>query len=183
MNINSSVKLALTAAVLLAFAPVQAQTIGKVDYNAAKTRISADFKSDKASCDSRSGNAKDICVEEAKAKEKVALADLEYKHTGKSVDRNKLLTVKAETAYAVAKERCDDKSGNAKDVCVQEAKAVEVKALADAKMGKEIGEARSDAAATKRDADYKVAVEKCDAMSGDAKASCITAAKASFGKS
>jgi hypothetical protein len=28
-----------------------------------------------------------------------------------------------------------------------------------------------------------VAVEKCDAMSGDAKASCITAAKASFGKS
>lgn len=183
MNINSSVKLALTAAVLLAFAPVQAQTIGKVDYNAAKTRIGADFKSDKASCDSRSGNAKDICVEEAKAKEKVALADLEYKHTGKSVDRNKLLTVKAETAYAVAKERCDDKSGNAKDVCVQEAKAVEVKALADAKMGKEIGEARSDAAATKRDADYKVAVEKCDAMSGDAKASCITAAKASFGKS
>jgi hypothetical protein len=183
MNINSSVKLALTAAVLLAFAPVQAQTIGKVDYNAAKTRISADFKSDKASCDSRSGNAKDICVEEAKAKEKVALADLEYKHTGKSGDRNKLLTVKAETAYAVAKERCDDKSGNAKDVCVQEAKAVEVKALADAKMGKEIGEARSDAAATKRDADYKVAVEKCDAMSGDAKASCITAAKASFGKS
>ena len=183
MNINSSVKLALTAAVLLAFAPVQAQTIGKVDYNAAKTRISADFKSDKASCDSRSGNAKDICVEEAKAKEKVALADLEYKHTGKSGDRNKLLTVKAETAYAVAGERCDDKSGNAKDVCVQEAKAVEVKALADAKMGKEIGEARSDAAATKRDADYKVAVEKCDAMSGDAKASCITAAKASFGKS
>ncbi len=183
MNINSSVKLALTAAVLLAFAPVQAQTIGKVDYNAAKTRISADFKSDKASCDSRSGNAKDICVEEAKAKEKVALADLEYKHTGKSGDRNKLLTVKAETAYAVAKERCDDKSGNAKDVCVQEAKAVEVKALADAKMGKEIGEARQDAAASKRDADYKVAVEKCDAMSGDAKASCITAAKASFGKS
>lgn len=183
MNINSSVKVALTAAVLLALAPAQAQTIGKADYNAAKTRISADFKSDKAICDGRSGNAKDICVEEAKAKEKVALADLEYKHTGKSGDRNKLLTVKAETAYAVAKERCDDKSGNAKDVCVQEAKAVEVKALADAKMGKEIGEARSDAATTKRDADYKVAVEKCDAMSGDAKASCITAAKASFGKS
>lgn len=183
MNINSSVKVALTAAVLLALAPAQAQTIGKADYNAAKTRISADFKSDKAICDGRSGNAKDICVEEAKAKEKVALADLEYKHTGKSGDRNKLLTVKAETAYAVAKERCDDKSGNAKDVCIQEAKAVEVKALADAKMGKEIGEARSDAATTKRDADYKVAVEKCDAMSGDAKASCITAAKASFGKS
>jgi hypothetical protein len=41
---------------------------------------------------------------------------------------------------------------------VQEAKAVEAKALADAKMGKEIGDARQDAAAEKLDADYKVAI-------------------------
>jgi hypothetical protein len=38
--------------------------------------------------------------------------------------------------------RCDDRAGNAKDVCVKEAKAVEVRALADAKLGKQIGEAR-----------------------------------------
>ena len=30
---------------------------------------------------------------------------------------------------------------------------------------------------------YAVAKEKCDAMSGDAKVSCVTAAKAKFGKS
>ena len=58
----------------------------------------------------------------------------------------------------------------------------EAKALADAKMGKQIGEAKKDASEDKRDADYKVAVEKCDAMAGDAKASCIAAAKAKFGK-
>ena len=40
----------------------------------------------------------------------------------------KVLVAKAESAYAVAKERCDDKSGNAKDVCVKEAKAVESRA-------------------------------------------------------
>jgi len=67
-------------------------------------------------------------------------------------------------------------------VCVKEAKAVEIKALADAKMGKEIGEARKDAATDKRDADYQVAAEKCDAPAGDAKTSCIAAAKARFGK-
>jgi len=67
-------------------------------------------------------------------------------------------------------------------VCVKEAKAVEVKALADAKMGKEIGEARKDAAADKIDADYKVAIEKCDALAGDAKSNCVTAAKSRFGK-
>ena len=90
---------------------------------------------------------------------------------------------KAESAYAVAKEKCDDQAGNAKDVCVKEAKAVETKALADAKMGKEIGEAKTDAAADKRDADYNVAVEKCNALAGDAKTSCTAAAKAKFGKS
>jgi hypothetical protein len=156
--------------------------MSKADYKAAKTRISADYKNDKAACAPLAANAKDICIEEAKAKEKVARAELEYSYTGKDKDQTKLLVAKAESTYAVAKEKCDDKKGNDKDVCVKEAKATEVAALADAKAGKKIGEAKKDAAQDKRDADYKLAVEKCDAMSGDAKASCIAAAKAKFGK-
>lgn len=74
-------------------------------------------------------------------------------------------------------------TGNEKDVCVKQAKAVEVKALADAKMGKQITEAKTDAAQDKRDADYKVAAEKCDAMTADAKTACVNAAKAKFGES
>jgi hypothetical protein len=54
--------------------------------------------------------------------------------------------------------------------------------LADAKLGKQIGEARKDAATDKRDADYKVAIEKCDALAGDAKSSCVASAKMSYGK-
>jgi hypothetical protein len=34
---------------------------------------------------------------------------------------------KVDADYAVAKEKCDDFSGNAKDVCVKEAKAAQVK--------------------------------------------------------
>jgi hypothetical protein len=90
--------------------------------------------------------------------------------------------ITAESNYDVAHERCDDMAGNTKDVCVKEAKAVKVKAMADAKLGREIGEARQDAAADKRDADYKVAAEKCDALSGDAKSSCVSSAKMSYGK-
>ena len=127
-------------------------------------------------------NAKDICVEEAKAKEKVALAELEYGYTGKAADQTKVSEVKATTAYAVAKEKCDDKAGNDKDVCRKEAKAVETKALVDAKMVKDVAETRKDGAQDKMDADYKVAVEKCDAMAGDAKSSCIASAKTKFGK-
>jgi hypothetical protein len=175
-------KSSLVVAALLALPLANAAAISKADYSAGKTRISAAYKADKAACDSLAANAKDICVEEAKAKEKVALAELDFAYSGKPADQTQVLVAKAESAYAVAKERCDDKAGNAKDVCVEEAKAVEVKALADAKMGKQIGEARSDAAADKRDADYKVAVEKCDVMAGDAKSACVASAKAQFGK-
>jgi hypothetical protein len=160
----------------------QAATMSKADYKADKDRIGANYKNDKAACASLSGNAKDICIEEAKAKEKNARAELEYSYSGKPGDQTKVLVTKAKSAYAVAKERCDDKAGNDKDVCVKEAKAVETKALADAKMGKQIREAKKDASADKRDADYKVAVQKCDALAGDAKAGCVAVAKGNFGK-
>lgn len=182
MNHLNALRAALLAACVLALPAAYAVTMTKADHTAGKTRISADYKAGKAACAPLKANASDICIQEAKAKEKVALAELQYGYSGKPADRTKVLVAKAESTYAVAKERCDDQSGNAKDVCVKEAKAVEVKALADAKMGKEIGEARKDAAADKLDADYKVAIEKCDALAGDAKNNCVAAAKTKFGK-
>jgi hypothetical protein len=177
-----ALKASLFVASVLVLPVAYAATMTQAEYKSGKTRIGADYKTDKAACAAQAGNAKDICSEEAKAKEKVSQAELEYGYTGKANDRTKVLVAKAESAYSVAKEKCDDLSGNPKDVCVKEAKAVEVKALADAKLGKEIGDARKDAATEKRDADYKVAAEKCDALAGDAKTSCIAAAKANFGQ-
>ena len=182
MNTSLNFKASLIAAALLSFSVAQATTLTKAEYKADKTRISADYKVDKKACDAFKDNAKDVCVQEAKAKESVARAELEYSYTGKAADQTKVLEAKAKSAYAVAKEKCDDQAGNAKDVCVKEAKAVEVKALADAKLSKTIGEAKKEASADKSDANYKVAVEKCDALAGDAKTSCVTAAKAKFGK-
>ena len=178
----SALKISLLMTAVLALPAAHAATMSKDDYNAGKTRISAAYKADKSACSSMKSNAKDICVEEAKAKEKVALAELEYGYTGKAADQTKVSEVKATTAYAVAKEKCDDKAGNDKDVCRKEAKAVVTKALVDAKMVKDVAETRKDGAQDKMDADYKVAVEKCDAMAGDAKSSCIASAKTKFGK-
>lgn len=182
MKMHFNLKTSLIVAAILVIPLAQAATLSKADYQAGKTRISADYKADKAACASLAGNAKDICVEEAKAKEKVAHAELEYSYTGKHDDQIKVLEVKAKSAYAVAKEKCDDKAGNAKDVCVKEAKAIETKSLADAKLGKQIDEAKKEASEEKRDANYKVAVEKCDVLAGEAKDSCIAAAKVKFGK-
>ena len=86
-------------------------------------------------------------------------------------------------AHAQTMSKSDDKAGNDKDACVKEARAAETKALADAKMGRQIGEARKDAVEEKREADYKVAAEKCESMAGDAKGNCMASAKAKFGKS
>ena len=182
MNKLTTLKTALSLAALLALPVAHAEMMSKVDYKASKTKISTDYKADKAACGSLAANAKDICVEEAKAKEKNAKADLEFSYTGTLKDQNKALTAHAESAYAVAKERCDDKSGNDKDVCVKEAKAIEVKALADIKLVKEIRAAKTDATADKMNADYKVAAEKCESLAGDAKTQCVAAAKMKFGK-
>jgi carboxypeptidase C (cathepsin A) len=131
-------KASLIVVGLLAFPLAQAATMTKDAYKSGTDGISSQYKTNKAACDAMSANAKDICVEEAKAKERVALAELEYGYTGKARDGTKVMEVKAKTAYAVAKEKCDDQAGNAKDVCRKEAKAVETKALADAKMGKQM---------------------------------------------
>jgi len=125
-------KTSLFVAAMLALPLAQAATMAKADYKAGKERISAEYKTDKAACDALSGNAKDICVQEAKGKEKVAKAELEYSYTGKAKDQAKVEKAKAESTYDVAKEKCDDQAGNNKDACVKEAKAAKERALADA---------------------------------------------------
>jgi hypothetical protein len=179
MNKLFILKASLGVAATLLLPLAHATTLTKTDYDAGVTRISADYQAQIAACAPLAGNAKDVCVEEAKAVETVARAELEYRYTAKPSDQNKVLVAKAESAFDVATEKCDDKVGNDKDVCVKQAKAIEAKALADA----QVGQVKTDAAADRRAADYTVAIEKCDALSGDAKTNCMAAAKANFGKS
>jgi hypothetical protein len=161
---------------------------------AEKARIAAEYKSDKERCGGLASNAKDVCEAEARAKQRIAEADLDARGKNTPKARYDARVARAEAEHLVAKERCDDQSGNAKDVCLKEAKAAETKAKADAKVEREASEARKDAAersadarkdaaAAKRNADYRVALERCDAFSGDAKDACVREAKVRFGKS
>jgi len=180
---RKSPHIAAALAALLALPLAQAVNMSRDDYAAAKTRITAEYKIDATHCAGLAGNAKDVCGEEAKGTEKTALADLEYNYTGKPQDRNHAQVVRADTAFAIAKEKCALKAGNDNDVCLQEARAVQTKSMADIKLGKQVDAARMDNASDKRDADYKVAMDKCDAVAGDAKANCVAAAKLRFDKS
>ncbi|WP_041352940.1 hypothetical protein [Nitrosospira multiformis] len=102
-------------------------------YTADKERIEREYKADKQRCDSLDGNAEDICEAEAKGREEVAKAELEDKYRPSKESRYEVRAAKAKADYRVAKERCDDLSGNVKDVCLEEAKAAQAAAIADAK--------------------------------------------------
>ena len=168
--------------------------MSKDSYTMAKTNADAQYKLDKDACASFSGNAKDVCVAKAKGKNSIdkADADAAYENTPKT--REAARTARAQASYDVSVQKCDDLTGNPKDVCVREATAALVKGNADAKVDRVTAEAnhdaaikqaaaRTDANAEKREAEYKVAIEKCDAFAGSVKDTCVSSAKTQYGKS
>jgi hypothetical protein len=156
--------------------------ITKAEHKAALDNAEMSYKSAKATCNTLSGNAKDVCIAEAKVEKTYSIAktDGDFKNTAKAIYDGRKDVASAE--FDLAKTKCAAKAGNDKDVCIKEAKAIEVRAQADAKAGTKISDARNDAADTKNTANYKVAIEKCDAFSGDTKDSCVKDAKGRFNK-
>jgi hypothetical protein len=176
-TLNTLLAIALCATGLAANAAVT-----KAEHKAAVENADMAYKSAKASCKSLAGNAKDVCIAEAKVQKAYAIAktDGEFKNTAKSIYAGRKDVASAE--YDLAKTKCASLAGNDKDVCMKEAKAVEVRAQADAKAGTKIAAARDDASDTKNTANYKVAIEKCDTFAGETKDACVKDAKARFNK-
>ncbi len=196
---------ALALALGLAFSmTATAESMSKEQYKLHEKNINAEYKSARVRCESLAGNAEDICDAEEKGKRNVSRAELEQNYTPTVKTRYNLHVAKAEADYAVAMQKCDDKGGNEADVCVKEAKANKVHAVADAqtemstskvnavaaeksteaneKAMEKSNDARKDATMEKRKADYAVAKEKCDALAGNAKDLCMSDAKMQFGK-
>ncbi len=176
------VRLACVVSTGMVCAAAGAANLAPATYDAAHDQLKSTYKADREACAKMTANAKDICVETAKGQEKVAMAHLQYQRSGDAKDMNKLSQARYEARFEIAKELCDDQTGNAKDVCVATAKAEHTKAKADTKMNKQVAEARNDAEKAKDKADYKVASERCDAMTGNAKDACTASARARFGQ-
>lgn len=151
-------------------------------YKLAQENAETNYKAARARCDALGGHPKDVCIAEAKAEEKrsKANAQAQYENTPKA--KMKARIELAEADYSVAKEKCNAHTGNAKNVCIKEAKAAYTKAKVDAKSSKEMQDLKSDAVQEKRDADYKVELEKCDSLGGAAKEGCVASAKLKYGK-
>lgn len=169
-----------------------AMAMTKVEYKAQKEVISGQYKVAKDKCGSLQANAKDVCLLEAKGVDKVAKAELEAQYEPTSRHVAKVGMVKADSAYVVAKEKCDDLSANAKDVCIKDAQVAHVKAKDDAKIAKvatdssktksdKMADVKKDAASDEKEAMYKAAKERCDILAGAPKDTCQNDAKVKFG--
>lgn len=159
------------------------------EYKAAVTRADADYRVARERCNTAAGTSKAICVAEAKAAEKRAKADAVVAHKNTDQARYDARVEYAEADYMVAKERCREQGGNARDICMEEARAAEVKAKADAKAsapeasapkdsdpGQDVVQSR-ETPPTAQTGERAAARAQCDTMSGNARDECITAAE------
>lgn len=128
---NKLVILALAGAISSGFAV--AADNDPVAYKAMKDRAGTEYKAAKAKCDALKSNAKDICQEEAKVARAKAESDAVAQHRADAKDIRKAREDVADAEYELAKEKCDDMSGNAKSACKLDAKAAKDTAVADAR--------------------------------------------------
>ncbi len=182
MNRATYLLIMITAAFAAGAALAGPSPQAKAAYAQAQDSAQATYKAARAQCDVVTGNPKDVCVAEAKAArvrtEEEASAI--YHNTLKAYTKSRVKI--ADANYDLDKARCDAHTGNDKDVCIKQAKATLVAAQADAKADKKAIEARTDARDDKMTAEYKVAIEKCDAFAGAVKDNCVATAKSQYGK-
>jgi hypothetical protein len=113
-----------------------AQPLSKQAFEAAMKKVEAQAKSERKACDAQKGRAADLCEKEAKARLRIARAELEaeYKPSPDSVQEAR--NVKADAEYDVAREKCNDLKGASKDGCVKSAKSAREAAIRLAKVEK-----------------------------------------------
>lgn len=175
----------LIAAALAWAGSARAQTMApdaKTAYEHAKATAEANYKAARARCGQIAGNPHDLCMAEARAA-RVRVeeeAEARYKNTLSAYTRARMRIASAH--YDRDKVRCAAVTGNERDVCLEQAKAVLITAQADAKADRKAIEARQDAREDKLAAQYRVAIEKCDAYAGAVKEQCVVTAKTAFGK-
>ncbi|MEO7810431.1 MAG: hypothetical protein ABIR73_00175 [Usitatibacter sp.] len=114
--------------------------ISKDEYKMEHERIEADAKAAKAMCKDMKGNTKDICQAEAKGKEKLAKKELDYKKNPNEKNMRDVEKMKAEVAYEIAKEKCEDQKGAGMMACKKQAKEEKDRAMSAAK-GKKMADA------------------------------------------
>lgn len=114
----------------------EAPAMSRQAFKAAESKIEAVARSERKACETRKGRAAELCAKEAKAREKIAKAELEADYRPSPDSAQEARNVKANAEYDVAREKCDDLKGAARDRCITAAKSVREAAIRLAKVEK-----------------------------------------------
>jgi hyperosmotically inducible periplasmic protein len=158
--------------------PTAALNHDPATYRNVTQKTAADFKAATAKCASMSGNAKGVCIEEAKAARAHAEADAVAQYNNTPKGRAKARTAVADADFSLAKAKCADMSGAEKDACINNATAVHTAAVADARADRDTVVAATDTTSpvtttATRDATKAAAVEKCAQVAGQPNTGCL----------
>jgi len=123
------------ATALTAFACCDALAAGMTanEYKSDKARIGAEYQADRQKCGAGIGNGVDLCVAHARGAQKVARAELEAAYKPSPATNYDAAIARAQAAYSITNEECDDKSGPVRKACEREAKTALARAKVEAK--------------------------------------------------
>jgi hyperosmotically inducible protein len=164
-----------TAMSAYAAAPTAALNHDPATYRNVTAKAAADYKLATNACKDMSGNAKNVCMEQAKATRAHTEADAVAQYNNTTAGRAKARNAVADADFAVAKAKCLDATGAEKDSCMANATAVHTAAIAEVKADRAVAGAApvtTTNTATTRDATKAAAVEKCAEIAG-AKTGCL----------
>jgi hyperosmotically inducible protein len=174
--------LATAASASFAAAPTASLNHDPATYRNVTQKAAADYKTATAQCTSMSGNAKSVCMEEAKAARARSEADAIAQYNNTLKGRTKARSAVADAEYALAKAKCAEMSGAEKDNCVNTAHSVHTAAAADAKADRNVAATDTMSPVTStatRDATKAAAVDKCAQIAGQPNTGCLVENKRS----
>jgi hypothetical protein len=111
---------------------LSAQVLARSDHQAREQAIALRDRSAQAACARLAGQAKAVCFAEADAQESIARAELAAQYRPSAKARHRALNVAADSRLSLAKVRCDDRSGIARNGCVAQALQLHTSERADA---------------------------------------------------
>lgn len=168
-----------TAVSAVVVVPASAAPVDKDAHRAAMDKAAADYRSAKNKCDAKSGNAEEVCEDEAKLAQARAELDAynKYDTTGGNLRDARAKVVRAE--HELADTQCDAAASSDKSRCKATAGSIRAAALArldDRNIDRAVGPSSSGELVSRIDStnpETAAAVQKCEQMTGDARTACV----------
>lgn len=160
---NIIVSLALAASAMFSAAPAWAQSQDSTSYKSLEDKAAANYRNARAQCATETGNAKQVCQQQAKVARARAEADAvaQYKNTPREMSRARTAVANAE--YGLARAQCADRTGDDRSACLNDARSAQMAALADAKSGARMAAGGAG-----------MGKENCEGLDATAKTACVT---------